>query len=189
MNKGAEAAPSNRSKDQPVAPWIKSLDNQRASDLLLELLTGDTAGVKARTLAEVRDSQPPSHWPTTDKRRSFAELLGQTEDLRSDENAKAARKAEAKAKREAAKAERRRAKRMEEMVKDPQKWLRKSEQLVDARGTANYKAAAEILYDLREAIGGDEGKKITRRQAAHLAKKHPTLTHLKGSLRKRGLLE
>jgi len=187
--KGVEAAPSDRSKDQPVAQWIKSLDDPRASDLLLELLTGDTAGVKARALAEVRDSQSPSHWPTTDKRRSFAELLGQTEDLRSDENAKAARKAEAKAKREAAKAERQRAERMKEMVKDPKSWLRKSEQLVDARGTHNYKAAAEILYDLREAVGGDEGETMTRRHAAHLAKKHPTLNHLKSSLRKRGLLE
>ncbi len=78
---------------------------------------------------------------------------------------------------------------MKEMVQDPKKWLREAEQLVDARGTHNYKTAAEILYDLREAVGGDEGDKITRRHAAHLAKKHPTLNHLKSSLRKRGLLE
>ena len=64
-----------------------------------------------------------------------------------------------------------------------------AEQLVDARGTDNYKAAAEILFDLREAVGHDEGTKITRRHAAHLAKKHPTLNHLKSSLRKRGLLD
>lgn len=74
-------------------------------------------------------------------------------------------------------------------VKEPKKWLREAEKLVDARGTANYKAATEMLADLREAVGGDEGEKITRKHAAHLVKKHPTLNRLKSSLRKRGLLE
>ena len=78
---------------------------------------------------------------------------------------------------------------MQEMLKAPDKWLRQAEQLVDARGTDNYKAAADILYDLREAIGGEEGERIARQQAAHLAKKYPTLNHLKNSLRKRGLWE
>ena len=57
------------------------------------------------------------------------------------------------------------------------------------RQSTRAKAAAEILSDLREAVSGDEGDKITRRHAAHLAKKHPTLNHLKSSLRKRGLLD
>ena len=78
---------------------------------------------------------------------------------------------------------------MKEMVKAPKKWLGEAEKLVEARGTQNYKAAAEILADLREAVGGDEGEQMTRTHAAHLARRHPTLTHLKSSLRKRGLLE
>ena len=152
-------------------------------------MSGDTNSVKAKLLAEVRDSQTPANWPTTDRQRSLGELLRQTEVLRSNENAKQARKAKAKAARETAKADRKRKERMKEMVQDPKKWLREAEQLVDARGTNNYKTAAEILYDLREAVGGDDGDKITRRHAAHLARKHPTLNHLKSSLRKRGLLE
>ena len=40
-----------------------------------------------------------------------------------------------------------------------------------------------------EAIGGDQGQLLVRRHAARLAKKHPTLSRLKGSLRKRGLLD
>ena len=75
------------------------------------------------------------------------------------------------------------------MVKAPKTWLKEAEQLVDARGTDNYRAAAEILSDLREAVGGDDGEKIARRHAAHLAKKHPTLNHLKSSLRKHGLID
>ena len=78
---------------------------------------------------------------------------------------------------------------MKEMVASPATWLTNAEKLADARGTDNYKAAADILDDLREAIGGEEGDQIARRHAAHLAKKYPTLSRLKASLRKRGLLE
>ena len=59
--------------------------------------------------------------------------------------------------------------------------------LIEARGTENYEAAADILADLREAVGGDEGEKIARKHAAHLGKKHPTLSRMKSALRKRGL--
>ena len=93
------------------------------------------------------------------------------------------------ARRQAAERERERQERMKQMVKDPQKWLREADKLIAVRGTENYEAAAEILVDLGEAVGGDEGSQITCKHAAHLAKKHPTLNRLKSSLRKRGLLE
>jgi hypothetical protein len=186
---GVEPAPNAASENQRVAQWVESLDNQRAKEVVHRMLVGDTASEKARLLAEIRDSQTPDGWPTSDKQRTLDELLQKTDSLRDKEDAKQARKARAKAKREAAKAERGRADRMKEMSKNPDKWLRESERLVDAGGTANYKAAAEILHDLREAVGGDEGDKIARRHAAHLAGKHPTLNHLKSSLRKRGLLK
>lgn len=186
--KGVEGAPTEEPQDR-AARWVNALDEPRAKDLLLRLLTGDTASVKANLVAEIRDSQTSGGWPTTEKRRTLEELWQMTEVLRAGEEAKQARKAQAQAKREAAKAERERAFRMKDMLKDPDKWLRESERYVEARGTHNYKTAAEILHDLREAIGGDEGDKLARRHAAKLVKAHPTLTQLKGSLRKRGLLE
>jgi hypothetical protein len=182
-----KSAPTDGPQDR-AARWVSALDEQRTKDMLLRLLTGDTFGVKASLLAEIRDSQSSDGWPTTDKRRTFEELLQKAEALRAEEDAKQARKDQAKAKREAAKAERERADRMKKMLNAPDEWLREAERLVDAKGTVNYKAAAEILSDLREAIGGDEGDKMARRCAANLAKKHPTLTQLKSSLRKRGLL-
>lgn len=185
--KDVKTVPADESPD-PAAHWVNALDEQSAKEMLLQLLRDDTAGVKAKLLAEIRDSQTPVAWPTSDNQRTFGELLQYTATLRAEEDAKQARQAQAKAKREAAKAERERADRMQEMLKDPDKWLRESEQLADAGGTTNYKAAAEILHDLREAIGGDKGDTLARRQAALLAKKHPTLNHLKSSLRKRGLL-
>ena len=74
------------------------------------------------------------------------------------------------------------------MVKNPKKWLREAENLAEARGTDNYEAAADVLADLREALGHD-GEDITRNHAAHLVKRHPNLTRLKSSLRKRDLLD
>lgn len=186
---GVPPAPSAESRQRPVAQWVESLDGQRAKEVLHEMLVGDTVGEKARLLAEIRDVQPPEVWPTSDKQRSLDELLQETASLRAKEDAKQARRAMEQAKREAAKAERRRADRMKEMLNDPEKWLREVDRLVDVRGTDNYEAAADILYDLRESLGGDEGAKLARRHAAKLAKKHPTLSRLKGSLRKRGLLD
>lgn len=75
------------------------------------------------------------------------------------------------------------------MIKDPQKWLAETERLADQRGTDNYKLAAEILTDLKEAIGGPKGASLARKHAAHLIRKYPTLTRLKGSLRKHGILD
>jgi hypothetical protein len=185
---GVNATPTDDPQDH-AARWVNVLDKQPAKDMLLRLLVGDTVSVKANLLAEIRDSQTPDGWPTSDKQRTLDELLQQTAALRAEQNAQQARKAQAKAKRKAAKAESERADRMKEMLKNPDKWLRDSERLVDAGGTCNYKAAAEILHDLREAVGGDKGDKIARCHAVKLVKAHPTLNHLKSSLRKRGLLK
>ncbi|HEY2416066.1 MAG TPA: hypothetical protein VGI40_27740 [Pirellulaceae bacterium] len=186
--KDVTAAPTDNSQDH-AARWVNAQGEQPAKDMLLRFLIGDTVSEKARLLAVIRDSRTPGGWPASDKQRTFDELLQKTAALRAEAEAKQARKAQAKAKREVAKTERLRADRMQEMVKNPDKWLRESERLVNAGGTHNYKAAAEILHDLREAVGGNEGDKIARRHAANLVKAHPTLNHLKSSLRKRGLLE
>ena len=75
------------------------------------------------------------------------------------------------------------------MIASPTTWLDKAGQLANQRGTDNYRAAADILADMREAIGTEEGDKITRNYAADLARKYPTLKMLSSSLRKRGLLD
>lgn len=109
--------------------------------------------------------------------------------VRADYEAKEQKKQEVAEKRAAAAKERKRQERMKEMVKDPNRWLKAATKLAEARGTANCQAAADILADLREAVGGDEGETMTRTHAAHLTVKHPTLKRFKSVLRKRGLLE
>ena len=48
--------------------------------------------------------------------------------------------------------------RIKRLVSDPSNWLRKVDQLVAARGTDDYEAAAEVLDELREALAGDGGE-------------------------------
>lgn len=186
---GTADAPQQPSFEELCLQWVKQLRDSESRRLLSRFLTTEPNAVKAETLAAVRQAGGSSDWPTVSLGRSPQKLLDRTESLRDEHEAREQVKREAEAKREAAKKERERQERMKEMVKSPQTWLRKATKLVDERGTANYKAAAEILADLREAVGGGEGEKITRKHAAHLAKKYPTLNHLKSSLRKRGLLE
>ncbi len=186
---GVDRAPAGASQDQMLEDWVQSLSATRSKSLLMRFLVEDSQVIKAETMEEIRNSQSPIPWPNSEKKRTFRQLLETCEVLRSEENAIHKRKAEAEAKREAAKVEKERQVRMKEMVASPATWLAKAEKLADARGTDNYIAAADILADLREAVGGDEGDKIARRQAQHLAKKYPTLNHLKSSLRKRGLLD
>jgi hypothetical protein len=185
----AEPAPDTASLSQQLNRWMKRISQTRAKELLSRFLADDPTAVKAELMAEIRDAQNAPTWPLSPSKRSLDELVNRTEELRSIENEKAAKKAAAAARRQAAKAERERQARMKEMVTAPKQWLRKADELADARGTSNYEAAADILADLQEAIGGAEGKKITRKHAAHLAQKHPTLNRLKSSLRKRGLLD
>lgn len=186
----AEGAPGPPEIDQRkrIGAWVDALSDNEAKQHLRRFLVEDARSVKAELIAASRGSADRADWPTVSLGRSFNELLERVNVLRAEKETKERKKQEAAARREAAKREQERKTRMKEMVKAPKKWLGEAEKLVEARGTRNYKAAAEILADLREAVGGDEGEQMTRKHAAHLARRHPTLTHLKSSLRKRGLL-
>lgn len=89
-----DAAPTAESQDH-VARWVNALDEQPVKDMLLRFLTGDMASVKRKILAEIRGLKTPDDWPTSDKRRSFDELLRKTSVLRTNDAAKQAQKAHA----------------------------------------------------------------------------------------------
>lgn len=188
-SEGAPALPAQVDHQHRCGAWLDALSQSESQRLLQKLLVEDAAVVKTEILAAIRESGVNTEWPSVALGRVFDELLERTEVLRAEHEVKEQKKRETAAQEKAVRQERERQERMKQMVKSPQKWLREADKLVDARGTQNYKTAAEILADLRDAVGGDDGAQITRRHAAHLAKKHPTLTHLKSSLRKRGLLE
>lgn len=185
---GVGAAPTSQSTDH-AARWVKKLDELRAKDLLLRLLTNDAESEKAELLAEIRKTSTSDVWPTSDMQRTLSDLLKRTETFRDEEHARLERKAKAKAKRQAADAQRLREERMQEMVAKPGKWLKEAERLVAARGVANYEAAAEILDDIRKAVGGEKGEQVIRQCSIRIAKKYPTLNYLKRAWRARNLPE
>ena len=184
---GSPGAPEQLADDQRCRQWVEQLSHAESKNLLHRFLAEEPHAVKAETFATIRQSGETPDWPTVSPGRSLQMLLDRAEQLRAEHDAKEKEKREAAAKREAAKKERQRQERMQEMMKDPQAWLRTASKLVDQRGTENYETAANILADLREAVGGVEGEKIVRKHATHLAMKNPTLSRLKSSLRKRGL--
>jgi hypothetical protein len=164
--------------------WIADLPEKDVRQLLGRFLLDDVAQAKAETMTRVRETMDQPAWQVSPADCTLQELLERTEQLRAEETAREKAKQAAADRREAKRQEQQRQQRMQQMVKNPQKWLTEADKLVEQRGTANYKAAAEILADLGEAIGGSEGNEIVRTHAAHLAQKHPTLRHLKSSLRK-----
>jgi hypothetical protein len=186
---GSPDAPKLPTHNQRCRDWVEQLSETESRLLLSKFLTEDVTAIKAETIALIGRCAGSTDWPTVSSGRSLKMLLEMTERIRADHDAKEQKKREAAARREAAKKERERQNRMKEMVEEPKKWLREATRLVEARGTANYRAAAEILADLREAVGGNKGETLTRTHVAHLVEKHPTLNRLKSSLRKRGLLE
>ncbi len=186
---GSPDAPKTASQEEKVQQWVTSQDETAAKSLLHAFLTKDPAAVKAETMAKILSVKSNSDWPTVTVGRTCQVLLDRTAQLRKEQDEKEQKQRGAAQKRKAAKQARERQERMKLMVDDPQKWLRKVDRLVSERGTDNYEAAAKVLDELREALADKEGKRITHKHAAHLAKKYPTLNRLKSSLRKRGLLE
>ena len=94
----------------------------------------------------------------------------------------------AKAKQKADKTEQLRQARMMAMKADPETWLKNVSNLVEQSGTDNYREAASMLADLREAVGGEKGSALARGHAAHLAQKYPSRKLLKSFLKNQGLL-
>jgi hypothetical protein len=186
---GLPPAPGIELENQSVALWVATLDEQKLRQSLVKVLTDDSAAEKTTLLAEFGNFRAHEEWPRTNRKLSLEQLYKRTELLRAEAEAGEKQRQQQNAKQKAEQAERDRAIRMQKMLADPDHWLRETDKLAAARGTDNYKAAADILYDLREVIGGLKGKQLAQSQAAKLVHNYPTLGLLKSNLRKRGLLE
>lgn len=181
-------APSQPNQIDFITPWVNEKSEIEVRKLLCELLGENTSQCKAEALAAARSELEVPSWPVTPCPYSWEELIERTNKLISEENARIRAKEEAAAKRKARKQEKKRQKRMQEMAENPEQWLAQTDALVQERGTENYHKATEILIELQQAIGGDAGKQVVYKHAAHLTKTHPTLHKFKSILRKRGLL-
>ncbi len=172
-----------------VIGWLNNITDSRRHKIIQRLILEDPVALKAELLSEIRDNRQAITLPVESPTRTVEQLLQMCDSLRQKKEKKQKNLAAAKAKREADKVEKERRARMVEMQSAPDVWLKMASKLVEERGTDNYREAASMLADLREAVGGEQGNKIARKHAAHLSQKYPTLNVLKSSLRKKELLD
>ena len=165
--------------DQKVAmvDWLNSLDTVTLHKWMLRFLTGEPTATRNACMQTFRKSRKLPPWPVVKGTRTLAELFQRASEL-----------AEEAQIREEKRKERARRKRLTDMARSPQKYLDEVNKYVAMRGREHYDQAAQILSEIREAIGGEKGDKVSRKHAAHLKKKHPTLKLLIGALRRKGLL-
>lgn len=192
LHAAAEACPDEVPEfgpDAQIREWVGEQSEQSLESLVVEFLTKEPAATQSATLAKILHRGGDTQWPTASSERTLKDLLDRTRELRQAANRKEQIKQQAAAKRRAAKEARQRALRIGQMSEAPDPWFRQVDDLVEQRGTDNYEAAAELLAELGEALAEEDGPRIVRKHAAHLAKQHPTLTRMKSSLRKRGLLD
>ena len=186
---GSPAFDAQGAQDAAVNAWLKRLAVSRRNEITQRMLREDPVALKRELLSEIRDSQQTQSWPFEPPTRTVAQLREICESLHQEEDKKKKTQAAAKPKREADKVEKELQARIADMRSAPNSWLTKVSKLVEKRGTDNYREAASMLADLRDALGGEQGNKIARKHAAHLAQKYPTLNVLKSSLRKKQLLD
>lgn len=185
---GVPAFDPRSSRREALGSWLNSITESRRREIIQRLVLEEPVALKAELLAEIRDSERVAAWPVTAPARTVAQLLELGDQLRRKQEERQKQLSAAKQRRQATKAEQERQTRMAAMKADPDHWLQRSIQLIDERGTVNYREAAQLIADLREALGGKKGERIARKHAAHLVVKYPTLHVLKSALRKHGLL-
>lgn len=169
--------------------WRTALSDSQRDAILHRLISEDPVALKAELLAEIRECRLVEAWPVAPPARTLMQLMETCTQLRRINEEKRQKQLASQAKRDAVRAEKQRQARMVEMKADPDRWLKHATGLVEKRGTDNYREAASILADLREALGGDAGNEIACRHAKALARQHPTLRILLSALRKQALLD
>jgi hypothetical protein len=165
--------------DQKVAmvDWLDSLDTTTLHKWILRFLTGEPTAIRTECLQACRKWHKIPPWPVVKGTRTLAQLVRRANELAEEEQV-----------REENRKERARRKRLADMARSPQKYLDEVNEHVAMRGRQHNGQAAQILSEIREAIGGEKGDKVSRKHAAHLREKYPTLKMLIGALRRKGLL-
>ena len=174
---GSPPIPKSHDADSRTAGWLAKRSKDELRELVHRFLTEDAAGVRAETLALIRDEGGTETWPTVERSRTFQELRVLGDEL---EDRRHQREADAK--------EKARRARLKKMAADPQVVIDEVEKLVSQRSTTNYIKAAKTLVELGEALGPTEGPPRVQAVAESLRKKYPTLKTLISELRKHGLL-
>jgi urease accessory protein UreF len=164
-------------QDVAIADWLESVDAATLREWTLRFLTDEPTATKTICLQAFRKARKLPPWPTKKGSRTFTQLVERANELAEQEQA-----------REEERQQQARRGRLADMAKSPKKYLDEVNKHVSMRGRDHYEQAAQVLSDIREAVGGEKGDKIARQHAARRKKKYPTLKILSGALRRKGLL-
>lgn len=157
--------------------WIARQSRDELKLLVERLLTGDIPIVRCETLARIRDEAGATQWPTASPTRTLAQLHATAEAIEKRQMEQE-KQTEEKARR----------KRLAQISADPQKTIAQATDLVSQRSTQSYESAAQLLADLREALGPERGPQQAQAAAEKLRSENPTLKYLVKSLRSHGLI-
>ena len=175
-NEQSPKLPVQANREPDVDGWLANQSPETLHALMRRVLEDDAAAVRAEVLAAMRNQSGKSAWPVADGTRTLEEL-----------REIASAKANQRKKREQATEKRKLEKRLAKIRNDPAAAISEAEKLIQSRSTQNYTKAAEMLAELRDAIGGDEGSQIADQAAKKLAKKYPTLSYAKRAFKDEGL--
>ena len=174
---GSPPMPKSKDGHARTTAWLAKRSKEELKELAHRFLTADATGVRAETLALIRDEEGTEAWPTVEPTRTFQQLREMGDEL---EKRRSQREADAK--------EKARRARLKKMAADPKAVIDEVEKLIDQRSTTNYIKAAKTLVELAEALGPIDGTPKAQAVAESLRKKNPTLKTLISELRKHGLL-
>jgi len=174
----APPLPETAEADTELQQWIGRLSHDELRELVQRLLAPDAAGVRAETLARVRDELPATGWPLAEPARTLGELRAAALQLQGRRE-----------RREQAAAKAARSRRLKAIAADPQGTILKVQELVKQRAVDSYEQAASELADLRDALGPERGPEETRAIARKLHRENSRLHFLTSALRRQGLLD
>lgn len=166
-------APNSEDRQQQLRAWVDARSTDELRDIACRMLAEGSSGVRAETLARIRDESAAIGWPIAEPTRTLGELLEAAE---KHENQRLER--------EELERERARQARLRAIAADPDKTIANVRKLVKLRSTSEYEQAAQELAELREALGPKRAQVV----AETLVRENPTLNRLKSALRKQGLI-
>ena len=174
---GSPPLPKSAAADESTTLWLDRQSNDQLKKLVQRFLMEGSMGVRAETLALIRQQSGTAAWPTTELQRTFHELRELGDQLEAKRRQKAA-KAKAKA----------RALMLKKMAADPDQVIQQVEQLIQRRTTPSYNEAVQTLLKLGEALGPTDGPVRIKAEAERLRTLYPTYRAFITVLQKHGLV-
>ena len=175
---GAPAQAAARKTDPQVEQmhWLEAQPSAVKDKWLADLMSDSDTAVRAELLREFKKTRPVVATQSVRLNRTMSALNAASEDRAKLNNKKAA-ESEARA----------RTKRLANMAADPEKVLKKTEQLISKRNSEAYAEVAELLADLRDSLAGTDQAHLAEQQVQRLRSDNPNLRGFISELRRHGL--